>query len=225
MLQYSSVQKRFYCRYFSIHIYFLAGAIGFFVLAQTPLGQIKVEKAINGNLFTTINYFGFLSLVLGFRGINDWIIALHKFSAVLVGLFPTAFVALLSIGSGILILFNLFFAVASMSFNSLWDENVKDFFFHWFLFYIWACAVWLLLLKFVFKHYSKFERAMDESKYAMTCFLLLFIGVFGGHRFYVGRPVTGALYLTTFGFLGFGVLFDIYLLFVRKFKDFEGTPV
>ena len=66
---------------------------------------------------------------------------------------------------------------------------------------------------------------MDESKYAMTCFLLFLLGFLGGHRFYVGRPVTGTLYMATFGFLGLGVLLDIYLLFVRKFKDHEGLPV
>ena len=225
MLQYSSVQKRLYCRYFSIDIYFLGGAVLFFVLAQTPLGGIEVEKAVNGTLVTSINYFGVLCLVLGFRGVYNWAVALHKFSAVLIGMFPTMFMVMLCIVSGVFMLFNIFTAAATMSFSALWSSEMQEFIVYWFVLYVWTCGVWLLLSKFVFKHYSKFERANDPSKHAMTCFLLLFLGFFGGHRYYVGRPVTGTLYMATLGFLGIGVLLDVYLLFVRKFTDHTGLPV
>lgn len=42
--------------------------------------------------------------------------------------------------------------------------------------------------------------------------LWLFAGVFGVHRFYLGRVGTGLLWLFTFGFLGFGWLVDLFLI-------------
>ncbi len=53
------------------------------------------------------------------------------------------------------------------------------------------------------------------EKKASTAFLLwlvALIGVFGLHRFYVGRRWTGLLWLLTFGLLGFGQLFDLFFL-------------
>lgn len=43
----------------------------------------------------------------------------------------------------------------------------------------------------------------------MDLLLCLFLGVFGIHRFYERKIVTGILYLFTFGFLGLGVLIDL----------------
>lgn len=42
--------------------------------------------------------------------------------------------------------------------------------------------------------------------------LACFMGFAGIHRFYLGRPVSGFLYLITFGFLGFGQFIDLFLL-------------
>ena len=39
--------------------------------------------------------------------------------------------------------------------------------------------------------------------------LCIFFGIFGVHRFYEGKAVTGILFLFTFGLLGFGVVFDL----------------
>ena len=36
-----------------------------------------------------------------------------------------------------------------------------------------------------------------------------FLGLCGIHRFYLGKPVSGLVYLTTFGLFGFGQLFDL----------------
>lgn len=225
MLQYSSVQKRLYCRHFSINIYFLLSAIIIFSLAFTPLGDVKAERAINGTLDNTIKYFGLLLFVLGFRGVTSGFVSMHKLAAVLLGMFPTMFLGLLCIAGGILTLFSVFLAVASMSFDPLKDSANMDFIVSWFLFYTWTCAVWYFILRIIFKHYSKFERAMDEGRFSMVCILLFFLGLFGAHRFYVGRPVTGALFMATFGFCGIGVLVDAVLLYLRRFKDNEGMPV
>lgn len=41
---------------------------------------------------------------------------------------------------------------------------------------------------------------------------LCLVGVAGLHRFYAGKPVTGILWLVTWGFLGLGSLFDLLLI-------------
>ena len=48
--------------------------------------------------------------------------------------------------------------------------------------------------------------------YTVTWILLTFLGVFGIHRFYMGKWVTGLLYLLTGGVLGLGVLYDFWTL-------------
>ena len=42
--------------------------------------------------------------------------------------------------------------------------------------------------------------------------LLAFLGVFGIHRMYLGKWLSGILYLFTFGLFGLGVLFDLWTL-------------
>ncbi|WP_282039069.1 TM2 domain-containing protein [Halomonas alimentaria] len=48
--------------------------------------------------------------------------------------------------------------------------------------------------------------------YSLAWLLLTFLGVFGLHRFYQGKWLTGILYLLTFGLLGLGVLYDFWTL-------------
>ena len=45
--------------------------------------------------------------------------------------------------------------------------------------------------------------------YNLAWVLLVFAGVFGIHRFYQGRWVTGLIYLLTCGLLGIGVVYDV----------------
>ena len=46
----------------------------------------------------------------------------------------------------------------------------------------------------------------------VSLILCVFFGVFGIHRFYEEKKITGFIYLFTFGLLGFGWLFDIILI-------------
>jgi len=48
--------------------------------------------------------------------------------------------------------------------------------------------------------------------YNLCWILLTFLGVFGVHRFYMGKWVTGLLYLVSGGLFGLGVLYDYWTL-------------
>lgn len=48
--------------------------------------------------------------------------------------------------------------------------------------------------------------------YNVVWVLLTFLGLFGVHRMYMGKWLTGILYLLTGGLLGLGYLFDLYTL-------------
>ncbi len=48
--------------------------------------------------------------------------------------------------------------------------------------------------------------------YSVAWILLAFLGFFGVHRMYMGKWITGILYLCTLGFLGIGYLYDFWTL-------------
>jgi TM2 domain-containing membrane protein YozV len=48
--------------------------------------------------------------------------------------------------------------------------------------------------------------------YTIAWILLTFLGVFGVHRFYIGKVGTGLLWLVTGGLLGIGWLYDLWTL-------------
>ena len=56
----------------------------------------------------------------------------------------------------------------------------------------------------------------------LFCVLL---GVFGVHRFYVGKIGTGILMLLTLGGLGVWIMVDLILIAVGSFRDKEGRRV
>jgi len=46
----------------------------------------------------------------------------------------------------------------------------------------------------------------------LTWILLTFLGIFGVHRMYMGKWLTGLLYLLTGGLLGIGIIYDFWTL-------------
>ncbi len=48
--------------------------------------------------------------------------------------------------------------------------------------------------------------------YTVGWVLLTFLGAFGIHRFYLGKWITGVLYLLTLGLFGIGVAYDFWTL-------------
>ena len=64
----------------------------------------------------------------------------------------------------------------------------------------------------------------DKSK-KTAALLCLFGGFFGLHQFYVGKILTGILYLCTFGLCGFGWAIDLIRILVGGFKDNSGQPL
>jgi TM2 domain-containing membrane protein YozV len=51
-----------------------------------------------------------------------------------------------------------------------------------------------------------------DVDYNIAWLLLAFLGVFGVHRMYIGKWLSGILYLLTLGFFGIGVIYDLWTL-------------
>jgi TM2 domain-containing membrane protein YozV len=51
-----------------------------------------------------------------------------------------------------------------------------------------------------------------SKDYNVAWLLLTFLGVFGIHRFYLGKIITGVIYLLTGGLLLLGVIYDYWTL-------------
>lgn len=72
------------------------------------------------------------------------------------------------------------------------------------------------------KQTKSVEKIEISNKSRLVAFLLCYIfGMFGAHRFYVGKKVTAVLYILTFGLFGVGLLIDTLRIILGKFKDCE----
>lgn len=85
---------------------------------------------------------------------------------------------------------------------------------------IWFCTLglvgvgWLIdlfLIPSMDRHADRKYKA-GPVNYSIAWLLLTFLGVFGLHRFYMGKWITGILYLLTMGFFGIGVFYDFWTL-------------
>ncbi|WP_209316465.1 NINE protein [Halomonas salinarum] len=59
---------------------------------------------------------------------------------------------------------------------------------------------------------ADFRYQAGPVNYSLAWVLLTFLGVFGLHRFYMGKFLTGILYLLTGGLFLIGVLYDFWTL-------------
>ncbi len=74
------------------------------------------------------------------------------------------------------------------------------------------------------KQEQKIQVISPKSR-ALTTFLVIFFGVLGVHRYYVGRPLTGILYTFTGGFFAVGWFMDIILTSTGLLADGKGRPI
>lgn len=56
------------------------------------------------------------------------------------------------------------------------------------------------------------DEIINDTHSLLVGYLLWIFGLLGAHRFYFGRPVSGTVYLFTFGLLGIGWLVDLFLM-------------
>lgn len=59
---------------------------------------------------------------------------------------------------------------------------------------------------------ADFRYAAGARSYTLSWILLTFLGVFGIHRFYLGKWLTGLLWLLTGGLFLLGLLYDLWTL-------------
>lgn len=67
--------------------------------------------------------------------------------------------------------------------------------------------------------------SISEKSWKKTIILFHLFGIFGAHRFYVGKFGTGLLYLFTGGLFGMGALVDMIMLYTGNFTDDDGALV
>lgn len=60
--------------------------------------------------------------------------------------------------------------------------------------------------------------------YTIAWVLLAFLGLFGVHRFYLGKWLTGILWLLTGGLVGIGWLYDLWTLNEQVHEANAGVP-
>jgi len=59
---------------------------------------------------------------------------------------------------------------------------------------------------------SEYRYRTGSTNYSLAWLLLYVLGLFGVHRMYMGKWLTGILYLCTLGLLGLGWLYDLCTL-------------
>jgi len=73
---------------------------------------------------------------------------------------------------------------------------------------------WFIDLFLIPSMSRKADLKFTEGKinYNVAWILLTFLGLFGIHRFYMGKWITGLIYLCTLGILGIGYIYDYWTL-------------
>ena len=73
---------------------------------------------------------------------------------------------------------------------------------------------WLIDLLLIPSMARKADLRYAEGKidYNVAWILLTFLGIFGIHRFYMGKWISGILYLLTAGIFGIGYIYDYWTM-------------
>ncbi|MCC8988692.1 MAG: TM2 domain-containing protein [Candidatus Contendobacter sp.] len=66
---------------------------------------------------------------------------------------------------------------------------------------------------------------MTEKRILPAFLLCFFLGIFGAHRFYVGKIGTGILQLVTLGGFFIWALIDFIMIIAGAFTDKEGKKI
>ena len=66
---------------------------------------------------------------------------------------------------------------------------------------------------------------MSDKRILPTFLLCFLFGVFGAHRFFVGKIGTGLLQLFTIGGLGIWTMVDLIIIITGSFTDKEGNKI
>jgi len=85
---------------------------------------------------------------------------------------------------------------------------------------IWFCTAGLFFIGWIIDLFlipgmsrdADYRYESGPLDYDLAWILLTFLGVFGIHRFYMGKILTGLLYLFTLGLFGIGLLYDLLTL-------------
>jgi TM2 domain-containing membrane protein YozV len=67
------------------------------------------------------------------------------------------------------------------------------------------------------------EPDASPSSRLVALILCIFLGYLGVHRFYVGKVVTGVIWLLTGGLFGIGYIVDIIMIALGNFTDIDGN--
>lgn len=65
----------------------------------------------------------------------------------------------------------------------------------------------------------------SDKKILPALLLCFFFGIFGAHRFYSGKIITGVIQALTIGGLGIWAMIDFIMLIVGSFKDADGKRI
>ncbi len=87
--------------------------------------------------------------------------------------------------------------------GTIWFFTLGLFFIGW--------IIDLVLIPSMDRH-AELRYAPGRIDYTVGWLLLTFLGAFGIHRFYLGKWLTGLLWLVTGGLFGLGVLYDFWTL-------------
>lgn len=69
------------------------------------------------------------------------------------------------------------------------------------------------------------DERVSKKDWLTTLLFCFFLGLIGGHRFYVGKTGTGILWLLTAGLFGIGAIIDLISIICGTFEDSTGAVI